>query len=146
MLLLLYYYAFYVGLATFAGGVGVFIKMAINNEDITIHGDGKQSRDLTYVSDAVQAFLLVTEKKNCLQKIINFGTGKDYTINFLAKEIKKISNSKSKIVYISKRKAEVQRLTCDAKLCMSLGWKSKVDIFQGLKLNIKWALQNWKKI
>jgi nucleoside-diphosphate-sugar epimerase len=120
--------------------------MAINNEDITIHGDGKQSRDLTYVSDAVQAFLLVTEKKKCLQKIINFGTGKDYTINFLAKEIKKISNSKSKIVYIPKRKAEVQRLTCDAKLCMSLGWKSKVDIFQGLELNIKWALQNWKKI
>ena len=122
-----------------------FIKMAINNENITIHGDGKQSRDLTYVSDAVEAFLLVAEKKQCLQKIINFGTWKDYTINFLANEIKRLANSKSKIVYISKRKAEVQRLTCDAKLCMSLGWRSKIDIIKGLKLNIDWAFENWKK-
>ena len=42
-----------------------FIKMAINNDSITIHGDGKQSRDLTYISDAVTAFLLVAEKKQC---------------------------------------------------------------------------------
>ena len=122
-----------------------FIKMAINNDNITIHGDGKQSRDLTYISDAVTAFLLVAEKKQCLKKVINFGTGKDYTINFLAKEIKKISQSKSKIVYISKRKSEVQRLTCDARFCMSLGWKHKIDINNGLKLNIEWALRNWKK-
>ena len=122
-----------------------FIKMAINNDNITIHGDGKQSRDLTYISDAVKAFLLVAEKKQCLKKVINFGTGKDYTINFLAKEIKKISQSKSKIVYIPKRKSEVQRLTCDVRFCMSLGWKHKIDINNGLKLNIEWALRNWKK-
>jgi nucleoside-diphosphate-sugar epimerase len=122
-----------------------FIKMAINNEDITIHGDGKQSRDLTYVSDAVGAFILVAEKDKCLRKVINFGTGKDYTINFLAKKIKELSRSKSKIIHILKRKAEVKRLTCDAKLCMSLGWKHKINIKEGLKLNIEWALNNWKK-
>ncbi len=121
-----------------------FIKMALKNKDITIHGNGKQSRDLTYVSDAVSAFLLVSEKKQCLQKVINFGTGKDYSINFLANKIKLISNSKSKIVFISKRKAEVQRLTCDAKLCKKLGWKHLVDIESGLKLNIDWARKNWK--
>ena len=122
-----------------------FIKMALKNKDITIHGNGKQSRDLTYVSDAVSAFLLVSEKKQCLNKVINFGTGKDYSINFLANKIKKISGSKSKIIYIPERKAEVQRLTCDARLCMSLGWKHKINIKNGLKLNIEWALKNWKK-
>jgi len=120
-----------------------FIKMAINNKDITIHGDGKQSRDLTYVSDAVNAFLLVARKNISLKRVINFGTGKDYTINFLAKEIRKISNSKSKIIYIEKRKAEVQRLTCDATLCKKLGWKHSIDIKKGLKLNIDWAKKNW---
>ena len=44
-----------------------------------------------------------------------------------------------------KRKSEVQRLTCDARFCMSLGWKHKIDINNGLKLNIEWALRNWKK-
>jgi len=60
-----------------------FIKMAINDKDITIHGSGKQSRDLTYVSDAVNAFLLLAKNKKCLKQVINFGTGKDYNINFL---------------------------------------------------------------
>ena len=120
-----------------------FIKMALNNKDITIHGSGQQSRDLTYVTDAVEAFLLVSKNKKSLKKIINFGTGKDYTINFLAKQIKKISKSKSKIVHITERKAEVQRLTCDAKLCKRLGWRHEVDIKTGLKLNIEWAKKNW---
>ena len=120
-----------------------FIKMAINDKDITIHGDGKQSRDLTYVSDAVDAFLLVARKNISLHKVINFGTGKDYSINFLAKEIKRISNSHSKIIHIEKRKAEVQRLTCDANLCKKLGWKHNIDIKTGLKFNIEWAKKNW---
>ena len=42
-------------------------------------------------------------------KVINFGTGKDYNINFLANKIKEISKSKSKIIHIPERKAEVQR-------------------------------------
>ena len=120
-----------------------FIVQALKNEDITIHGDGKQSRDLTYVSDAVDAFLLVSKSQRCVRKIINFGTGTDFTINFLAREIKRISKSKSKIVHIERRKAEVQRLTCDAKLCKALGWRHKVDIKSGLKLNILWAKKNW---
>ena len=120
-----------------------FIKMALNNQDITIHGTGKQSRDLTYVSDAVNAFIIVSQSKKSLQKVINFGTGKDYSINFLAKEIKKISKSNSKIIHVPERKAEVQRLTCDATLCKKLGWKNKIDIYTGLKLNIEWAKQNW---
>ena len=120
-----------------------FIKMALKNKDITIHGNGKQSRDLTYVTDAVDAFLLVAKKKQCLRKVINFGTGKDYSINFIAREIKKISKSRSKIIHIVERKAEVQRLTCDAKLCKKLGWNHRIDIKKGLKLNIDWAKKNW---
>ena len=117
--------------------------MALFNKDITIHGDGNQSRDLTYVSDAISAFLIIAKNKKCFQKVINFGTGKDYKIKYLAIKIKKISKSKSNIIYIPKRKAEVQRLTCDAKFCKSLGWKHEVDIIKGLELNIEWAKKNW---
>ena len=54
-----------------------------------------------------------------------------------------ISKSSSKIIHIPERKAEVQRLTCDATLCKKLGWKHKIDIYEGLKLNIEWAKKNW---
>ncbi len=116
-----------------------FIKMALNNEPITIHGDGNQSRDLTYVSDAVDAFLKVGMSKKTLKKVVNFGTGKHQKIIFLAKKIKQLSKSKSKIIFIPARKAEVERLTCDASLCKKLtGWTPKVDIITGLKKNIEW--------
>ena len=116
--------------------------MALYNKNITIHGNGKQSEDLTYISDAVDAFILVSESKKCLKKVINFGTGQDYSINFLATQIKKISKV-IKIIHINKRQAEVQRLTCDASLCKKLGWKNKIGIIEGLKLNIEWAKKNW---
>ena len=121
-----------------------FIKMALSNLDITVHGDGKQSRDLTYVSDAVDAFLKIGSNKKTNQKVINFGTGKHHNIIFLAKKIKELSKSKSKIVFIDQRKAEVQRLTCDSSLCKKLtGWKPKVNIIDGLRRNIEWAKKNW---
>ncbi len=121
-----------------------FIKMALSNTDITVHGSGNQSRDLTYVSDAVDAFLKVGASKKTNKIVVNFGTGKHHTIIFLAKAIKRLSKSNSKIIFINERKAEVQRLTCDATLCKKLtGWKPKVDIIQGLKKNIEWAKKNW---
>ena len=121
-----------------------FIKLALNNEPITIHGDGNQSRDLTYVSDAVDAFLKVGISKKTIRKVVNFGTGKHQKIIFLAKQIKKLSKSNSKIIHIHKRKAEVKRLTCNASLCTKLtGWKPKIDIMTGLKKNIEWAKKNW---
>ena len=55
-----------------------------------------------------------------------FGTGKDYNINFLANQIKRISKSNSKIIHIPERKAEVQRLTCDATLSKKLGGNIKL--------------------
>ena len=48
-----------------------------------------------------------------------------------------------KIIHINKRQAEVQRLTCDASLCKKLGWKNKIGIIEGLKLNNEWAKKNW---
>lgn len=122
-----------------------FIKMALANENITVHGDGKQSRDLTYVSDAVDAFLKVGSSKKTNQVVVNFGTGKHHNIIYLARKIKQLTKSKSKIVFIKQRKAEVQRLTCDASLCKKLtGWKPKVGIVEGLRKNIDWEKENCK--
>jgi len=120
-----------------------FIKMALTNQPITIHGNGLQSRDLTYVSDAVDAFIKIGISKKTNQRVVNFGTGKHHTIKFLANQIKKLTSSKSKIIYISERKAEVKRLTCDPRLCKKLtGWKAKVNIIDGLKKNIEWEKKN----
>ncbi|MDP2974500.1 MAG: GDP-mannose 4,6-dehydratase, partial [Candidatus Diapherotrites archaeon] len=116
-----------------------FIDLALKNEPLTIYGSGEQSRDFTYVSDMVAAFLLMGGRKEAIGQAVNFGNGRDYSVNFIAEKIKELSGSKSKIVHVEKRLAEVQRLICDYGLAKKLfGWKPAVSIEEGLRLNIEW--------
>ena len=116
-----------------------FIQLALKNEPLTIYGNGNQTRDFTYVDDMIRAFLIMGSDKKAVGKAINFGTGKDYSINFIAEKIIKISGSKSKIVHTENRLAEVSRLTCDYNKAKGLfGWEPTVSIEEGLKKNIDW--------
>ena len=116
-----------------------FIQLALKDESITIHGEGKQSRDFTYVSDTVNGFMLMGERKEAIGKAVNFGNGKAYTINQTAELIKKLSGSKSEISHVESRQADVKRLICDYSLANKLfGWKPKVSFEEGLKKNIEW--------
>jgi NDP-hexose 4,6-dehydratase len=117
-----------------------FIRMALNNEPITIYGKGEQSRDFTYVDDMVNAFLVMGGDKKAVGKVINFGTNVDLTVNYIASLIVKLSGSFSKIIHVKKRLAEVQKLRCNASRATRLfSWKPRVSIEEGLKRNIEWA-------
>jgi len=91
------------------------------------------------VSDMVEAFMLMGSRKEAIGQAVNFGNGRDYSVNFIAEKIRELSKSKSKIVHVEKRLAEVQRLICDYGLAKKLfGWKPIVSIEEGLQRNIKW--------
>ncbi len=123
-----------------------FIDLAVNNKPLTVYGSGKQSRDFTYVDDMVKAFLIMGKHKKAIGEAVNFGTGKDITVNETAKIIIKQSKSKSKIVRIDQRLAEVHKLRCNsAKAFKLFGWKAKVTPEQGIKKNIEWHLANRPK-
>ncbi len=116
-----------------------FIDLAFKNEPITIYGDGTQSRDFTYVTDMVRAFLVMGRHKEAIGRAVNFGTGIDISVNRIAKAIVALSGSKSKIVHIKKRLAEVKKLRCNASLAHKLfGWRAEVGIEEGLRNNIEW--------
>lgn len=120
-----------------------FIRLALHNEPITIYGSGKQTRDFTYVSDTVDAFLVMGSHKKAEGRVVNFGTGEDVSINTLAQQIKQISKSNSEIVHVERRVAEVDRLCCDYSLAKDLfGWSPKVSLENGLRQNIEWARQH----
>ena len=122
-----------------------FIRMALKNEAITVHGDGKQSRDFTYVDDMIRAFLIMGKDKKAIGEAVNFGTGKDISINQIATQIIKRSNSQSKIKRVKKRVAEVKKLRCDpAKAYRLFGWRAQVSIEEGLQRNVEWARKHWK--
>ncbi|MDP2929931.1 MAG: GDP-mannose 4,6-dehydratase [Candidatus Omnitrophota bacterium] len=120
-----------------------FIELALKSETLTIHGDGKQTRDFTYVDDMIDAFLVMGSHPKAVGRAVNFGTGKDISVNYIAKKIKEISGSDSKIVHTKDRIAQVRRLNCDYSLAEKLfGWKPKVYIDEGLRRNIEWAREN----
>ncbi|HTL46690.1 MAG TPA: GDP-mannose 4,6-dehydratase [Verrucomicrobiae bacterium] len=119
-----------------------FIDLAVQGKPITIYGDGLQSRDFTYVDDMVGAFLVMGRDKKAIGQAVNFGTGRDVSINRTAELIVKLTRSRSKIVHIEKRLAEVKKLRCNPGLANRLfGWNAKVGIQEGLKRNIEWHLK-----
>jgi nucleoside-diphosphate-sugar epimerase len=120
-----------------------FIELALKDENLTIHGDGKQTRDFTYVDDMIEAFLVMGSHPKAVGKAVNFGTGKDINVNYIARKVKELSGSSSKIVHTKDRVSQVRRLNCDYSLAKKLfGWKPRVSIDEGLRRNIKWAKEN----
>ena len=126
------------------GHIPLFIDKALHNEDITIHGDGKQTRSMTYVSNIVNGLVkILDEKDNLNGEIINIGSSQEMSVLDSAKLIVKLCNSKSKIKHISQQEAfgdykEIKRRKANTKKAFKLlGWKCKDDFTDKLKEVIK---------
>jgi nucleoside-diphosphate-sugar epimerase len=117
-----------------------FIRAALRGEPITIHGSGAQSRDFTYVTDMVEAFLIMGAHRDAIGQPVHFGTGTDVSILAIAEQIVGLSGSRSPIVHVEDRQGQVQRLCCDPSLAERLfGWRAAVGLDEGLARNIAWA-------
>lgn len=112
-----------------------FITQALDGKDITVYGDGRQSRCFLHVKDAVGAITKLTGSKEALGEVFNIGSQEEITIKELAERIIKITKSSSKIVYIPYDKAyeqgfeDMQRRVPDiAKINKLVGFKPTVNL------------------
>jgi UDP-glucose 4-epimerase len=78
-----------------------FVAAALANEEITIYGDGTQTRCFGHVSDVIEALIQVTSSEKTIGTVVNIGNSEEISINDLAKKIIEMTGSKSKIVYVS---------------------------------------------
>ncbi len=120
-----------------------FIDAALKGEDIKIHGDGSQTRDLTYIDDAVNLTMALLDGKledKVRGESFNIGTGFAISMNDLAKKIIGITKSKSKIVYVPKRRpTDGYHKQGDAtKILKVTGLKPKINLEEGLKKTIEY--------
>jgi dTDP-glucose 4,6-dehydratase len=114
-----------------------FISQALKGDDITIFGDGSQTRSFCYVSDLVDGVykLLLSHEDNP----INIGNPNEITIEEIAKEIIKLTNSKSKIVYKDLPVDDPKVRQPDISKAKSvLGWEPKISRKEGLEKTIKY--------
>jgi UDP-glucose 4-epimerase len=112
-----------------------FVKAALENEPITIYGDGNQTRCFAHVYDVIDAVMAVAFADNTIGKVINIGNNVEISINSLAKKIVEETGSNSKIVYVPYEEAygdgfeDMERRVPNIDLINQLvGWKPKRDL------------------
>ncbi len=122
----------------YAAAVPIFIEKAVKNEDITIYGDGLQTRDFVYVKDIVQACSLAAESP-IKTGVFNVAYGKTITILELAETIIKITDSKSKINFAPERAGDIKHSLAYVKDTMEiLKFNPNWDLLKGLEATIKY--------
>ncbi len=116
-----------------------FIQQALADEDITIFGDGSQTRSFTYVVDEIEGFLKMVHKQEALGEVINLGNDKEYTIVELANIILELTNSNSKITFKPLPIDDPVRRCPDLKKAKEiLNWQPTTPLEEGLKKTIAW--------
>jgi len=120
--------------------IAKFIKRAIQNENLTIYGDGNQTRDFIHVNDVCQAiYLCIKNAKSIAGETFHIASGRETTISELANMILKISGNKIQIIHEPKQKGEVERNYSNiAKAQKVLGFKPEVELKDGIT-----DLWNW---
>lgn len=123
--------------SAYAGVITNFIDAALNGEDITIFGDGEQVRDFIYVDDVVQANSAAFQSDIKNGEIFNIGSGTKVSINELAEEIVRLTNSSSNIVHVPAREGDIVYSQADvSKVKETLNWSAQVGLREGLQKTI----------
>jgi UDP-glucuronate decarboxylase len=120
-----------------------FVTQALTGKDITVYGDGSQTRSFCYVDDNIRALKLMMEKDEATGEIINIGNPVEYTILELAQIIKRLTGSDSKITFhpLPKDDPKVRRPDI-SKAKRILGWEPQIDLEEGLKRTIEVYREN----
>jgi UDP-glucuronate decarboxylase len=114
-----------------------FVTQALTGQDITVYGDGKQTRSFCYVDDTVRGLMLAMEKDEAAGEIINIGNPREYTILEVAELVKRLTGSPSRITFhpLPPDDPKVRRPVID-KAKKLLGWEPTVDLEEGLRRTI----------
>ncbi|MFX1355731.1 MAG: SDR family oxidoreductase [Promethearchaeota archaeon] len=123
----------------YSGVIAIWLGHILRNEDLTIYGDGKNSRDFTYIKDVIQANLLASDYK-CKGEIVNIGANNPITLTELANLMLKLTNKKDlKIKYTDPRPGDILYSYADISKAMDLlGFKPEYSQEDGLKDYLKW--------
>ena len=121
--------------------VSTIIMQAIVNHDVTIHGDGSQTRSFCYVDDLIRGIIALADSGEVGP--INLGNNIEITVSKLAEIVLKLCGSKSKVVFTQAMEDDPQQRCPDlAQAKDKLGWEPQVPVEDGLKKTIEWFKQN----
>ncbi len=124
----------------YCGVVSKFFESAMAGTAPRIHGDGEQTRDFTYIDDVVEATLLAAFAAKADGQVYNVGTGRETTINQLARMIIEIAGAGVQPVYVDRRDIDNirRRVVNIEKIRRELRWVPSITVEQGLRRTYEW--------
>ena len=123
---------------TYGAVFGVFLAQKLAGRPYTVVGDGRQSRDFTFVSDVADAFVTVAQS-SIAGEIFNVGTGTPVSVNRLVELLK------GDVVHVPSRPGEPNRTHADiGKIQRHLGWRPKVSIEEGVRILLD-NIEYWRQ-
>jgi UDP-glucose 4-epimerase len=117
--------------SAYAAAVPIFIAKALRDEPIGIHGDGGQTRDFVHVTDIVGALAYAGASAD-MHGTYNVGYGRSQSILELAREILRLTGSKSRIEHLPTRAGDVRHSLASNERLLSAGWKPRSSVAAGL--------------
>jgi UDP-glucose 4-epimerase len=140
-------------LSWWGGPQSVFIQAVLEDREVEIHGDGKQTRSFTYISDTTRGIMAALDTPEAIGEVINLGSTEEVTILELAHRIKLLSGTpgelKLKIVPYEQLGGGYQdvlrRVPDDSKAQRLLGFQAHVALDDGLTTTIDWQRRVWRQ-
>ena len=119
-------------------GFHKFIRALLTEQEITLYGDGNQTRDFTFVSDAVSANLACLEAEVAGQ-VFNIGGGSRVSVNHVISLLESLSGKRAKVRRIENQKGDVRDTFADTSRALELlGFRPAVSVEEGLRRELEW--------
>jgi len=128
----------------YCGVVAKFFAMAMSGQQPVVHGDGEQTRDYTYVTDAVEATLLAAVSPRAEGQVYNVGTGRETSVNSLAEMIIRITGQDIRPKYVDRRDIDnIRRRVLNVEKARGeLRWTPDMTLENGLRATHDWLLRS----
>lgn len=125
----------------YSGVIAIFTKMMVEDRSPTVHGDGLQSRDFTYVGNAVQALRRAAETAGVSGRVYNVGTGSSITVLDLVQALNRLLGKNLPVTHVAPRSGDVRFSKADiSRTRAELGYKPTFTFEQGLAKTLEWYL------
>lgn len=120
--------------------ISLFIKAALSNTSPTIHGDGRQTRDFTYVDNVVDGVLRAVTAASAAGEVINVASGGRVSLLEMWEELQRQTGATAQPEFGPAREGDVKDSQADiAKAARLLGYKPVVGFSEGLKRTLEWS-------
>ena len=131
----------------YCGVVAKFVEAMLDGKAPLIHGDGSQSRDFTFVADAVEATLLAATSERAVGEVFNVGTGIETAVNQLAALLLQITGARVQPEHIDRRDVDNirRRVVSIEKTRRVLRWVPEITLEEGLRRTVAWQSQRAAK-